>query len=55
MSCTWALGWVLGLGAGPIDFVNYKPQGTNVTDRYFELMKDPPNISAQLKNYKIIF
>jgi triacylglycerol esterase/lipase EstA (alpha/beta hydrolase family) len=40
--------------AAPIDFSKYNPQGINVTARYRELMKDPPNVSGSLKNYKII-
>jgi triacylglycerol esterase/lipase EstA (alpha/beta hydrolase family) len=42
------------LAGGTVDFETYQPQGIDLTARYQEFLKQPPQISNELKNVKVI-
>jgi hypothetical protein len=40
--------------AAPVDFVKYQPKGNNVTERFVQLMSNPPENIPELKDMKVL-
>ncbi|HEX4925523.1 MAG TPA: hypothetical protein VFV50_15625 [Bdellovibrionales bacterium] len=41
-------------GAEYLDFTKYQPQGINLTEHYFKLLQNTPQVAADLKNVKVV-